>query len=185
MRSLGDAPRSAAWIFGRGLQTCYSIRAVLIFTFPSLVPILLGFGTYYLFELFLDDVNAFGVAAIVGSAVSALMEFAGFRGTVAASRCKSLQVRRHPLRRSLACYSPSHSYSHFWVPKGSVEGVVEGSVSTSSLARLVRALALICAFLGSQGRTVDSPGALGASLEHLPDALETLPDALGTCQGQF
>ena len=55
---------------------------MLIFTFPSLVPILLGFGTYYLFELFLDDVNAFGVAAIVGSAVSALMEFAGFRATV-------------------------------------------------------------------------------------------------------
>ena len=40
-------------------------------------------------------------------------------------------------------------------------------------------------FLDPQGRAVDSPGALGASLEHLPDALETLPDALGTCQGQF
>lgn len=55
---------------------------MIVYTGPALVPMLLSIGVYFLFGMFLDDVNAFGVAAIIGSAVSAMMEFGGIRGTV-------------------------------------------------------------------------------------------------------
>lgn len=55
---------------------------MIVYTFPAIVPMLLAIGAYYLFGLFLDDINAFGVAAMIGSAVSALMELGGIRGTV-------------------------------------------------------------------------------------------------------
>ena len=55
---------------------------MIVFTFPVLVPILIATGVYFGCGLFLSDVNALGVACVVGSIVSTLMEFAGTRGTI-------------------------------------------------------------------------------------------------------
>jgi len=55
---------------------------MIVFTFPVLVPILISVGAYYGCGLFLSDVNALGVACLLGAMVSALMEFAGTRATV-------------------------------------------------------------------------------------------------------
>ncbi|MCB9555747.1 MAG: hypothetical protein H6707_06550 [Deltaproteobacteria bacterium] len=55
---------------------------MIIFTWPVVAPLLLATGAYYLFGLFLSDLNALGVALVSGAAVSALMEFGGLRGTL-------------------------------------------------------------------------------------------------------
>jgi len=55
---------------------------MVVFSIPVLVPILIAAGAYYGGALFLSDLNAFGVASMLGAVVSAVMEFAGTRGTI-------------------------------------------------------------------------------------------------------
>ncbi|MBW2732372.1 MAG: hypothetical protein JRH20_08240 [Deltaproteobacteria bacterium] len=55
---------------------------MIVFTYAVIIPLLLATGSYYLFGLFLSEVNALGVACLTGSLISAGMEWGGIRGTL-------------------------------------------------------------------------------------------------------
>lgn len=55
---------------------------MIVFTLPALAPVLLAAGAYYLFALFLSDLAALGVALLLGSLLSAVLELARTRATV-------------------------------------------------------------------------------------------------------
>jgi len=55
---------------------------MIVFTVPVLIPVLIATGLYYGCGLFLSDLNALGVACMLASVVSVLMEFGGTRGTI-------------------------------------------------------------------------------------------------------
>ncbi|MBW2733445.1 MAG: hypothetical protein JRH20_13750 [Deltaproteobacteria bacterium] len=55
---------------------------MIIFTYAVIIPLLLATGSYYLFGLFLSEVNALGAACLVGSFISTAMEWGGIRGTL-------------------------------------------------------------------------------------------------------